>query len=374
MQHIALIFGGNGLVGRTTRNELTKRGWKVVTVDKKKPPSTIETYKQADILQKGTIETLVSDYSPEIIINCVNVATICSKDAPKNYNDFIGFYTELYRSIRKLNKKTHYLQVGTTGAGGLGFNIPFTHGDNIEDLPIIHKAAFAGITSGLLSMLSRSFTNGTRISEIKPGLAIFDPILKSVEFEGTETKLIDGGESGSYTYDELALLTSFMGFTTVDKIVDKLLAILTKKQRIMRSTVYNLTDATNQSIISQDSSDIKKKHRILSAMRPKKNSTYIIATGNLGPPEITRDLILSTIVYSNKNLTPDQFKGAQLINTTVQLTLDYIKKTNSELYNYLISAVSYQEYKRLCEFWAQKLEPWAIVKKSLEKTTNANIN
>lgn len=374
MQHTALIFGGNGLIGRRTRDELLKRGWRVITIDKKIAPKNEGTIKYADILQSGKIYTLISYYKPELIINSVNIATVCSEDAPKYYTAFIRFYVELYEAINDLNKKTHYLQVGTTGSGGLGFNIPFTHGDKIEDLPIIHKAAFAGMTSGFLCMLSRSFDNGTRISEIKPGLAVFDPILKSVRIDNSEIQLINGGESGYYTYDELALLTSFMGSTTVDKIVDKLLAILTKKQRIARSTVYNLTDAINQSTISQDSSDVKKKHRILSAMRPRKNSTYLIATGNLGPPSITRDLLIATLTRSNPRLDSDEFFREKSKNGSLIMTMKFIRSNNEELAIYLDKTITYKNYERLYSHLSDKLEAWSIVKKSLETVTDASTN
>lgn len=367
MQKVALILGGNGLIGRTTHQRLIQLDWQTVVIDTRKPIKEVANFRQMDILQRGALGHVIDELKPDLIVNAINIATLYSNNAPKHYGELVWFYRDLYDALVQLNKKTHYLQIGTTGSGGLGFNIPFTHGDKIEELTIIHKAAFAGITTSLLTLLSRSFNNGTQVSEVKPGLAIFDPILAQINFEGTKCWLIDGGESGYYTYNEVSLLTSFMGFTTANTIVDKIIAVIKNKKTIMRSTAFNITEDMNQTVIKQTISDEQFKKRILKKMSINQTKPYLIATGNLGPPSLTRNLLLAELVRSPSNVTEKNFKNAFFDNPSIAFTLRYISHQMPELARDFHQMVTYNAFLAIANRSENQLSPWEIVRTKLNE-------
>ena len=77
--------------------------------------------------------------------------------------------TLLYQAMRKA--KTHiYIKVGTTGTGGMGVNIPYTHGEDKPSFTLLTKSSVGFAHTGLLFLLARS--PGPIIKEIKPGAMI----------------------------------------------------------------------------------------------------------------------------------------------------------------------------------------------------------
>jgi hypothetical protein len=77
--------------------------------------------------------------------------------------------TLLYKALNKA--QTHiYIKVGTTGTGGMGVNIPFTHGEDKPSFKLMAKTSVGFAHTGLLFLLARS--PGPIIKEIKPGAMI----------------------------------------------------------------------------------------------------------------------------------------------------------------------------------------------------------
>src|SRR3954451_18145037 len=76
-----------------------------------------------------------------------------------------------------------YVKVGTTGTGGMGLNIPYTHSEERPSRVLLSKTAMAGAQSMLLFLMAR--TPGAPITkEIKPAAVIawkkmgFGPIVR----------------------------------------------------------------------------------------------------------------------------------------------------------------------------------------------------
>lgn len=366
-----LIAGGAGLIGRSLAKELSNQGKRVIVADLK--PKNIEDgsveYREFDILVKDALGQLIEEYQPDIVINGINVATLFSRKPHQGYDQIIAFYIDIYRSLRVLHGSIHYIQVGTTGSGGLGFNIPFTHGDKIEDLPIINKAAFAGITTSMLTLLSRSFSDGkVRVSEIKPGLAIFADVISESEEHGAKLVTLDGGESGHYTFNETALLTQFMGFTLVSTVVDKLVSIIERRKIGKEMQGYDVIENLNSTILAEEPDDVVKKEEFLKDIKSRQGAVYIIATGNLGPPSVTRDLILGHLLaYEGRCIDANHFSECLQKNICVAATLNYIQATNPKLYHYVRSECSFHNYKLLEQYYRQGTEPWQIAGASLSK-------
>ena len=68
-------------------------------------------------------------------------------------------------------KTTIYLKVGTSGTGGLGLNIPYTHSEEKPSRMLLSKSSVAGAHTLLLFLMART-PGGAIIKEIKPTAAI----------------------------------------------------------------------------------------------------------------------------------------------------------------------------------------------------------
>lgn len=331
------------MIGREVALRMAQ-DYQVTSLDISPQSSTNIPYKKTDITDPATLELIVS-LKPDVIVNCINIATIFSGSPAQNYSKLIAFYLELYKTLKQLDPPIQYIQIGTTGSGGLGLDIPFTHGERLENLPIINKAAFAGIGTSMLTLLSRSFGDkDVRVCEIKPGLAIFDSEMHSSSAEGWHTVTLRGGESGNYTYNELALLTRFMGFSTAQRIAEKVLSVIRKKDGEKLPLSYDVINALNQTIITQDKEDAAIRDSLLERMEEASRGESIIATGNLGPPSLTRDLILGSIVIKNNCQDESEFKKVFAESESCKQTLAYISSINENLGVYLKTECNYQNY------------------------------
>ncbi len=361
---IALVFGGNGLIGSTIASLLKRKNYDVIVIDSKQRVSQKKySLVKTDALKNDAVAHLLIEQQPNLVVNCINIATIYSHNPRKGYPNIIQFYSNLYRGLSTIKHPVHYIQVGTTGSGGLGFNIPFTHGEKSEDLPIIHKAAFAGITTSMLTLLSRSFDGLHSISEIKPGLAVFrDDIVRS-KFNKSRLILLDGGESGHYTYDELRMLVNFMGFTTAERVTDKVVEIIEKKKIRKVISHFDIIENLNRTIIVPTANDLAKRDLLLESMQKLSGKQYIIATGSLGPPALTRDLILSYLHLSDRPETKGALGTSLSQNQAVSDTLTYIAKHNKKLFGYLKGELNYQNYHALQKHTRNCDEPWQIATK-----------
>lgn len=364
-----VCIGGSGLIGSQLARHFLRQRAQVTIVDQVEPArlageSSVGFWK-ADLFADDFFTNLFAQYQPDILVNTVNVATLCSQQ-PDGYQQLVGFYTDLYQALAaRPQTALRYIQVGTTGSGGLGFDIPFTHGGSLEEQPIIHKAAFSGVTTSLLSMLSRSFPEGTVVvDEIKPGLAIFRDTPDEQTVFGVPLVTVDGGESGGYTYNELALLTSVMGFSTVQEVVGKIVTVLEERRRLRKLSEYSVTEALNTTIISANSRDQSARTKLLKVMRSKAEGS-VVATGNLGPPSLCRDLLLADLVLSGAKPTgTEEVRQAMEARPGLRAALALIERDHADLSEYLAHACTHERFQQL---QAQRHKSdqfaWQLVKK-----------
>lgn len=332
----AVVLGGSGLVGRAISETLSKT-YNVIVVDKQNKLNHKNNQK-IDIFSKK-IHSYLLNAKPSLIVNAVNIATIITSHDHNNFDRLIRFYFDLYQTITQLPDNTTYIQVGTTGSGGLGIDIPFTHGERQSGSPILYKAAAAGAVSMLLVLMSRSLNESKKIIEVKPGLSIFDKNIKSKHEDNLSIVTLNGGESGQYTYNEVALLTTYMGFTTVQSISNKILATLGKQRLKSKYSSNNIIESINKSIIAETSRDRIQKRLILNRMLSLQHGNYLIASGNLGPPAITKQLIIgAALTQKNKWLrSSSKLNLWSVIESDPWLlnNLSYIKINKPKLHNYL---------------------------------------
>lgn len=146
-----------------------------------------------------------------------------------------------------------YVKIGTSGTGGMGFNIPYTHSEERPSRTLLTKSAVAGAHTLLLYLLART-PGAPATIEIKPTAAIgwreigYGPVKRGGEeirlsdcrdavplaraFDGTpcwtkagaplEAVYINMGENGLFANEEFATITALgqMEFITPEEIAD----------------------------------------------------------------------------------------------------------------------------------------------------------
>jgi len=77
----------------------------------------------------------------------------------------------LYEAMKRAGTGA-YIKVGTTGTGGMGLNIPYSHGERKPSRVLLTKSAMAGAHTLLLFLLARTPDAPPIVKEIKPAAAI----------------------------------------------------------------------------------------------------------------------------------------------------------------------------------------------------------
>jgi hypothetical protein len=159
---------------------------------------------------------LIDRHKPEVIVDCINTATAISyqdvftvsrrtkmlldaleqKKGPIDPQELAPLATSvrellvaggipqitrhilfLHRALEESSVRV-YVKVGTTGTGGMGINIPYTHSEDKPSPQLLAKSAIGFAHTGLLFLLARTPSlaareaHGAIIKEIKPGAMI----------------------------------------------------------------------------------------------------------------------------------------------------------------------------------------------------------
>jgi len=171
-----------------------------------------------EILNESYLYSLIQESQPDVVIDCINTATaIAYQDIYKAVNSvraeiqnnslkvadveklmasvyipqLIRHIQILYRGLCDANVKV-YLKIGTSGTGGMGLNIPYTHSEERPSRVLLAKSAVAGAQTLLLYLMART-PNGPLVKEIKPTAAIawkkiaFDKVVR----RGKPIQLVD---------------------------------------------------------------------------------------------------------------------------------------------------------------------------------------
>jgi hypothetical protein len=157
-----------------------------------------------EILEQSFLFHIIKTYRPSIVVDCVNSATALA------YQDIYAAYVKvskelteakksgkasdnmlsemekmaatcyipqlirhvqiLYEAMRRV-KTESYIKIGTSGTGGMGLNIPYTHSEERPSRVLLSKSAIAGAHSMLLFLMGRT-PDAPFTKEIKPAAAI----------------------------------------------------------------------------------------------------------------------------------------------------------------------------------------------------------
>ena len=151
-----------------------------------------------DMLKRSSLYQLVTEAKADLVVDCMNTATgIAYLDI---YNSTINglkeidetgaltedtseivmassYIPQLTRHIQIMYKAlcdaktTMYFKIGTTGTGGMGVNIPYTHSEERPSKVLLAKTAVGGAHTLLLYLLART-PGGPIVKEIKPAATI----------------------------------------------------------------------------------------------------------------------------------------------------------------------------------------------------------
>ena len=232
-----------------------------------------------DVITRSRLVRLLAQYRPDAVVDCINTATAFA-------------YQDVYRSTRELLRRAAqgqvseadiqrhaltmpipqltrhlqilreglrragtraYVKIGTSGTGGMGMNIPYTHSEERPSRTLLTKSAVAGAQTLLLYLLGRT-PDAPATVEIKPTAAIgwreisfgpvrrggralelFDcpePLPVTSAFGATggwvalgkplESAFINMGENGLFAREEFATITALgqMEMITPEEIAE----------------------------------------------------------------------------------------------------------------------------------------------------------
>lgn len=212
-----------------------------------------------------------------------------------------------------------YLKIGTTGTGGMGLNIPYTHGEDKPSAKLMSKTAVAFAHTGLMFLMART-PGAPIVKEIKPAAMIgyADVTMRSISERGEpvlvyasknetlgdalilrddvtrykqrgklEMVVVDTGENGLFTKGEFEAITSLrqMEFITPEEIARKVVLEIQGA-----NTGADVIAAIDGAIMDPTYRAGYLRRAALEEIERLENETGIpsIALGQLGPPELSK--------------------------------------------------------------------------------------
>jgi len=313
--------------------------------------------------ERAKLVRIVREHHPDIIIDCVNTASgisyqdvytnsiearkaldfiderITDRDLKQIWDKRKSFertfetllvsqaipqlirHTQLlYRAMLEAGTRV-YVKVGTTGTGGMGLNIPYTHGEEKPSAKLMSKTAVGFAHTGLMFLMART-PGGPIVKEIKPAamigykkvtcqslknrrdnsaVTVYNPRNQNLNGElelslpretfkhlgELEMVGVDTGENGFFARGEFEAVTSInqMEFVTPEEIASNVVLEIKGS-----NTGVDVIAAIDSSIMVPSYRAGYLRGSAIEAMRrleAVKNSPSI-ATGDLGPPKLTK--------------------------------------------------------------------------------------
>lgn len=291
---------------------------------------------------------MIRRHRPEVVVDCVNTATGLSyQDVfqgaakvmewlgaagfdPKGTTDLEHFLLsqsvpQIVRHVRILHRATTecrtrvYVKVGTTGTGGMGMNIPYTHSEDKPSKVLLAKTEAAFGHTGLLFLLART-PDAPIVKEVKPAamigykavrtMAVKDRHDSSALFEPAERRLegpldlredptayaetgrmalsvVDTGENGVFTRGEFAAITALgqMEYVTPEEIARTVV-----HEILGKNTGQDVISAIDGSVMdpSYKAGLVRQAAMHDLAQAEAESGTPSVALGRLGPPELSK--------------------------------------------------------------------------------------
>ena len=229
----------------------------------------------------------------------------------------------LYQAMVKAETRA-YFKIGTSGTGGMGLNIPYTHSEEKPSRVLLSKSALAGAHTLLLFLMART-PGGPIIKEIKPAAAIawkrigYGEVLRGGrpvplydadptrpqplapgsafrphdESRGAATGatlksvFIDTGENGIFSLEEFSAITTGeqMEFVTPEEIADVL-----ARELLGGNTGHDVINALDNAVMGPTYRAGLMRHWALEKLRALEDEHGVcsVAFENLGPPRLSK--------------------------------------------------------------------------------------
>ena len=319
--------------------------------------------------QRSSLARLLLQYRPDVIVDCINTATAISyqdvyttsiiakqtiSERPSEHDAaelrdrtehdvealiLSQAVPQLIRHVLILSRAMHeantrlYLKVGTTGTGGMGLNIPYTHSEDRPSAKLMTKASVAFAHTGLLFLLARTAGEPV-VKEVKPAALIGfsaiehrtvvengEPVhlyaaqavplddrlelrVSSSEFarlSDLQLPVIDTGENGVFTKGEFEAITAIgqMEYVTPEEVAHTCL-----QEILGGNTGRDIIGAVDASLVgSSYRAGILRSGAMEDLERLEiETGTHSVALGQLGPPELSKllwEAELLKLAYQN---------------------------------------------------------------------------
>lgn len=313
---------------------------------------------------------LILEHKPDGIVDCVNTATgisyqnvfemtailrqgMAADDLASMGEDvqsgLLGqAMPQLIRHVRILHRATVeagtsvYVKVGTTGTGGMGFNIPYTHSEDRPSKVLLAKNAVAFAHTGLLFLMART-PGGPVVKEVKPaamigyrgvevreipdrqggvkklyrprtvevgGLSELETRQPATDYDATgeslTTTVVNTGENGLFAMGEFGAITALqqMEFVTPEEIAHGIV-----QEMSGGNTGNDIIGALDASIITPSYRAGQLRYVAMKDLQrlQQADGRASIALGELGPPELSKLLFEVSLI---KDTCGDRLLGA----------------------------------------------------------------
>jgi hypothetical protein len=229
----------------------------------------------------------------------------------------------LHEAMRRAGTRA-YVKVGTSGTGGMGLNIPYTHGEEKPSRVLLSKAAMAGAHSLMLFLMART-PGGPAVKEVKPTAAItwkqigYGPVKKrgreiplydcppgqGVRLNGDqpfdlgahgggqrldgvlESVYIDTGENG---YFSLAEFTAITTLGQMEGVTPEDIAFNVVREIKGINTGYDIVGALDSAVMGPSYRAGVLRHRAIEFARhlEEEHGVESVAFEILGPPRLSK--------------------------------------------------------------------------------------
>jgi len=306
--------------------------------------------------QRNLLYSLLEAHRPELVIDCVNTATaIAYQDlftsagklrdlmwtgGTPTVADIEAHLTTLYlpQLIRHVQVLMHgmreartevYLKIGTSGTGGMGLNVPFTHSEERPSATLLSKSSVSGAHSALLFLMGRT-PDSPVVKEVKPTAAVawkrisygpvmrggkpirrFDcrePIDLSDAFtdpmpgdcedtgEPLESVFLDAGENGLFSLGEYETISSLglMEIITPEEIADAAIAEI--RGRPTGRDIVGALDAATMGPTYRGGALRETALRYMEELEAR-HGVRSVAFEMLGPPRLSKLLFEAEILH-----------------------------------------------------------------------------
>jgi len=263
------------------------------------------------------LDRMSEEHEPGERLEAVDIKKLENLLISQSIPQLIRHVQILYDAMVEANTRI-YLKIGTTGTGGMGLNIPYTHSEDKPSSKLMTKTAVAFAHTGLLFLMART-PQGPIVKEIKPGALIGyrkvdyriikrfgkSQMIYQSQIENLDQQIdisakpdfepkvelmmagVDTGENGFFTLGEFEAITSLgqMEFITPEEIAQNVVLEIkgcnTGKDVIATIDAAIMDPSYRAGFLR---SPVINELKILE----KKTKSHSVALGQLGPPELSK--------------------------------------------------------------------------------------